>query len=234
MAGRVSTSVVKDGLILYLDAANIRSYPGSGSSWLDLTKSKRNGSLVSTSYSSSNGGNISFNGSTSYVSMPFVILASNSFTIDMWCLPTSTHEIDPESTSAGFRGTTGQKYVFNPVNGAGNASAGISLGTNGCSVYEHGNSYMPAVLVHSGSFTTFTHFVVTYTSLVPRLYVNGVLVRTGITGLKSVVYLYLSDVGRGDYGYYAGGVSSMRLYDRSLSASEILQNYNATKSKFGL
>jgi hypothetical protein len=69
MSGRISTSVVRDGLILLLDAGNTRSYRGVGATWSDLSIYGNNGTLVNNTFSSLNNGSIVFNGSGSYVSL---------------------------------------------------------------------------------------------------------------------------------------------------------------------
>jgi hypothetical protein len=76
-----SPSIVRDGLVLYLDAANPKSYPGSGTTWFDLSGNSNNGTLTnSPTHSSQFNGEISFNG-TSYVDVPSPNLSSTNFTV---------------------------------------------------------------------------------------------------------------------------------------------------------
>ena len=145
----------------------------------------------------------------------------NNFTISFWAQPTSTHEIDGEST-AGFGGTSGQRYAVWPLwNNNGHAGVGVSVGANGVSVYEHAANYMPATLVYSGNLSGWTKVTIVYENKQPKLYINGNLVRTGLTSPMSVVHLNPTEIGGDVYGYYAGKLDEIRVYNRPLSAAEV-------------
>jgi len=154
----------------------------------------------------------------------------NSFTIDFWVYPTATHEIDTESNS-GYDGVSGQKYAIFPTNaddlGLDNnhACVGLSIGTNGVSVYEHAADYMPALLVWEGTLNGWTHITLVYDDRVPKLYINGNLVRTGLTSTKSYVHPspnnYFEDgIGGGYWGYFNGAIDSLKIYDKVLTPGE--------------
>lgn len=146
----------------------------------------------------------------------------NNFTVSFWAMPANTHQIDNESnTNVG--GTSGQRYALWPTfySEAGQAGAGISVGTNGVSVYEHGTGYMPALLVYPTTINRWTHVAVVYENKKPKLYLNGLLVRTGMQSLRSIVHLNPSQIGGGSYGHYAGGLDDLRLFDRALNANEV-------------
>jgi hypothetical protein len=73
---------------------------------------------------------------------------TNTFTVSFWANPQSAHKVDQESTG-GTSGTVGQKYAIGPQQGAtahsaNHAGMGVSVGTNGVSVYEHSAGYLPA------------------------------------------------------------------------------------------
>jgi hypothetical protein len=145
---------------------------------------------------------------------------ANTFTITAWVKATTTHEIDSESTSS-TTGVSGQKYVFWPNQEGANGGAGLSVGTNGISVYEHGDSYMPPLAVYSGNIgTDWNHIAVVYTNKQPKIYLNGVLVRTGLTSTRPIVYAP-NIVGGGSYGHFAGLVDSVRIFGRDLTENEI-------------
>lgn len=82
--------IVTDGLIFYLDAGNIASYPGTGTTWTDLSGNNNNGTLVNgVGFNSANGGSLFFNGSNQYVNLgPF--FTYQNFTISLWVYPGST------------------------------------------------------------------------------------------------------------------------------------------------
>jgi hypothetical protein len=246
MSGKISNTIVTNGLVLCLDAANIRSYPGTGNTWSDLSINSYNGNLINgPTFSNTNVGSIIFDGTNDYCQLipdlnaiydspPLPALATDNFTIDLWCLPTQTHQIDGESTS-GTGGISGQKYLIRPIyENPPNAGAGISIGTNGVSVYEHSAGYIPALLVHQTTITRVTNIVVVYTSKRPSLYINSQFARQGLLSPRTAVTLRATTVGEGFYGYFGGSCQLVRYYNRSLSATEILQNYNSSKKRFNL
>lgn len=160
---------------------------------------------------------------------------TNDFTIAFWVNPTTTHQIDAQSTG-GTSGTGGQRYALYPAQGtaawgAGYAGAGVSVGTNGVSVYEHAASYMPALLVWPGAVSGWTHVAVVYQAKQPRLYINGAHVATGLTstyanvrpGLRSSGGTPHNDggVGGGHWGWFNGGIDEFRIYDGALDAFQV-------------
>lgn len=165
----------------------------------------------------------------------FADAITNDFTIAFWVNPTTTHQIDGQSTG-GTGGTGGQRYALYPAQGtdawgAGHAGAGVSVGTNGVSVYEHAAGYMPALLAWSGAVSGWTHVAVAYQAKQPRLYINGVLVATGLTstvanihpGLRTSGGMANNDggVGGGNWGWFNGGIDEFRIYDGALDATQV-------------
>ena len=151
---------------------------------------------------------------------------TNSFTVSFWARPTASHEIDTEAT-AGTLGTSGERYVWGPAQGTttwGNSHAGlgISVGTNGVSVYEHAASYLPAVLVWVGPVTDWTHIAVVYDAGKPRLYVGGVLVRSRDTvSSQAHVHAMPTGIGGMGYGYFRGYLDQAAVYPAALTADQI-------------
>jgi hypothetical protein len=231
--------IVTNGLVLALDAADRNSYPGSGTTWRDVSGNNYSGSLTNgPTFNNTNGGNITFDGTNDFVQIVNTgsILTTNNFTIDIVCRPTSTITNVAEEIS-GFGAITGQRFVTDPYIGLGtDAGAGVSVGTNGIVVVEHAGSYIPALLSYTGtvSSTVFSHIVVTYTNKQPRAYLNTTLVKTGLTSVRTAVNLTIGLIGGMQYGYFAGEIASVKYYNRTLSTNEILQNYNAQKSRFNL
>ena len=164
---------------------------------------------------------VSFDGVNDQVVNNGIADVTNNFTISFWAQPTATHEIDGEST-AGFGGTAGQRYALWPLwYDNGHTGAGVSVGSNGVSVYEHAANYMPAPLVYSGSLNGWTHVTVVYENKQPKLYINGSLVSTGLTSPMSFVHINPFELGGDVYGYYAGKLDDIRVYNRALSAAEV-------------
>ncbi|MBU0486215.1 MAG: choice-of-anchor D domain-containing protein [Proteobacteria bacterium] len=155
-------------------------------------------------------------------------LPANNFSIESMVIPTVPHNIDGEATS-GATGTVGQKYLFGANHSGTNGGAGISMGTNGISVYEHGSSYMPALAVYDATaspLSGWNHVVITYTNKQPRIYLNGTLVRTGLTSLKTNVYAP-TQLGGGAYGFFTGTVDEVVIYNTALSEAEVLARCQA-------
>lgn len=160
------------------------------------------------------------NGNGGQANIPAV---ANSFTMDFWVKPGSTlTQVTPATN--GIAGTTGQRYAIMPYQSGANAGAGVSVGTNGIYVFEHGNGYLPALLAYNATIpdTTFTHVAVVYTNKQPSLYVNGYLATTGLASTMPNVYPSIGSDGAGGYGPFIGQLDNVRIWNGSLSASEVL------------
>lgn len=158
---------------------------------------------------------------------------TNSFTFGGWIKATETHEIDTENI-IGTSGTTGQKYVFGASHygGADNAGAGLSIGTNGISVYEHGDSYMPAIAVYNGNIGTgWNHVMVVYDNKNAKIYLNGELVKTGFPSPQKQKIYAPTKIGAGTYGSFKGYVDEINIFNRALNANEIKSLYQSNIKK---
>ena len=145
---------------------------------------------------------------------------TNNFTMMAWIKAVDEHEIDEVSTE-GTDGARGQRFLFPATNKGDDAGAGVSVGTNGVSIYEHGTSYMPAVLVYeTGLGTEWNHVAVTYLQKRPFLYINGRLAKTGSISTKNAIYPPEA-IGAGDYGNFRGSVDEVRIVGRALSETHI-------------
>jgi hypothetical protein len=146
--------------------------------------------------------------------------ATNDFTLFAVCHTSQAHESDPESGS-GVGGVSGQRWLFGARHGGDqDAGVGISIGTNGIAVYEHGSGYMPALLAHVRHLGHGLQLLaVTYTGQQPSLDVQGLPVRTGLTSPRRQVWAPV-DVGAGDYGAFGGDLIEVAVFDRPLSLEE--------------
>jgi len=135
--------------------------------------------------------------------------------------------LDSIETTSGVAGVSGQNYVFcSELRGGsgmlGNSGMGISVGINGISVYEHDTNYVPALAVYQGDLGTDWNCVtVTYSNKQPRIYLNGILVRTGLVSPKKNVFAPRQLGGR-SWGYFEGRVRAVHIWDRALSDGEVL------------
>ena len=167
MGAYAGPDISESGLVLALDAADRNSYPGSGTTWTDLSGNGNNGTLTNgPTYNSGNLGSLVFDGSNDQVNLSLFSI-TNNFSVELWFSPEATHEIDGQSTS-GIGGVSGQKYIIGAsFVSSPDAGSGISVGTNGISVYEHSAGYMPCLLSHAETITSFTQVTIVYTSKQP-------------------------------------------------------------------
>lgn len=173
------------------------------------------------------GGGYRFDGinDTLYVRHPAV---RDNFTIMAWFSTNETIAIQSESTS-GTSGTSGQHWLLYPGYGnATTAGAGISVGTNGIGVYEHGPAYLPPIAVYNGSVPEgWNHVTVVYRNRQPSIYLNGQLVRTGLRSNESSVYASyeLGGAGTGYSWFFNGTLDGYEVLNRSLSAAQVAAVY---------
>lgn len=147
---------------------------------------------------------------------------TNNFTVVCWANPTQGRVPTSESI-LGTDGLSGQRYAILPVKGqdaygANQTTWGVSIGTNGVSVFEYGNFFIPSLLVYNSPIAGWTHVAVVCQNRTPLLYLNGVLKRTGLTSNYTP---HPSCDLSGSLGYYQGGLDEVALYNRVLSAGEI-------------
>ncbi|QQO91899.1 structural protein [Flavobacterium phage vB_FspM_immuto_3-5A] len=212
--------VVRDGLVLNLDAADINSYPGSGTTWYDISGNSGTGTLINgTSFSSNS---IVFDGSNDYVNIPdsTALRLNGNFTISLW-----------------HRGITktnnfpGPLFKGNSVNVGGGYILYYTSVSNGTMAFKRENQQFGLT---NAVNTFWSHITFTYNGTNVRGYLNGI--NTYLSG--TVTFTTNTDstslqLGRGDQ-YGNAAIANISMYNRALSAQEIQQNYNATKTRFGL
>lgn len=226
--------IVTNGLVLSLDAADKNSYPGSGTAWNDLSGNANSGSLVaSPTFSNVRGGNLTFNGTSQYASGSQSIsfpTGSQALTIEAWVNVQETgigtifgYGIDTSGNRVEL-GIRASNYVVvaiaNSAYGfaeADNLNSWIHLvaipGTLNSQTIMYKNGVQKSVVLQSG--TDLTRNI----STVTRYFVGNGPDPTGAPGATF---------------YLSGSVATVKLYNRALSATEIAQNYDAQKSRFGL
>ena len=223
MSFNYSPKVVTNGLVLSLDAANQRSYPGSGTSWYDLTGNFNNGTLVNgPTFSSANGGSIVFDGVDDYANTNYTPPTS-SFTVSI------VYKCTNFSTWAGVWACE----VWN--SGTGYLAY---FPTSTTLVFTRGGQEPAGITANSAQLNYYTFSV---SSEGYKTYVNGVLsnTNTSTTLASSVTKPILlstryNNTGTGTQDLRASVIPYFSIYNRALSATEILQNYNALKTRFGL
>ena len=229
MASKGGPDIVENGLTLFLDASNIRSYPGSGTTWSDLSGNGNNFSLINgPTFSAANLGSIVFDGVDDYLQISSLVWDyNNNFTIQFWFTPSSLGGANGYGLF--FNGNTGLNT--NRVQIAGTSDGSIYLNTVGSTVGD--NFVSAAGLVSVGNWY---NFAAIRNSGVITVYLNGVSVASGNVNyaVSQQSNLYVGFVrSSGALWYLNGRMSSILINNRSLSVNEVLQNYNATKSRFG-
>jgi len=164
---------------------------------------------------------LGFDGIDDYVVVGTTGTPTDTFSFGGWLKTSATHEIDGESIS-GTVGTAGQRYAFDPAHGGdADGGAGLSVGTNGILVYEHGSSYMPATAVYQADIgNDWNHIMIVYDNKQPTIYLNGLAVRTGLTSPRAVVNAPIQFGGM-NYGFFEGLLDEVRIYDYALSLGEV-------------
>ena len=210
-------SILTNGLVMALDAANSKSYPGSGTTWTDLSGNGYSSTLInSPTFNSANGGSIFFDGTNDYADLNSnnIVAGTNPFTIESFY-----------KTTGGTNGAIFTNY------GTGYGSGVWFAGRYG--IWINAAVYAVNAPLPLGTY----HMVATRDgSGNVRLYVNGLLNKTGtLTGSipSNINFRIGSDV-NGFNEQLTGHLYSLKVYNRVLSDQEVAQNYNAQKSRFNL
>ena len=251
MALHHNPRIVTSGLVLALDAADINSYSGSGTTWYDLSGNENHGTLTNgASYGDSNGGVIVFDGSNDYVTLSG---GSAGNDLHAW-----TADGSVGSTVLCYeiwhKGTDGSgRIISKPWNGAGSYNISIypnifelRVGTGIPNSPDEANN-IPLPNLVDGNWH---QLVVWATSSDMGYYFDGNSnsgsISHGLTGGAGnygqaslplgLMSLYFYGEGwSGNTGFSnTGDIGLFRKYSRILTAEEVLQNYNATKTRFGL
>ena len=237
-----SPLIVTDGLFLTLDAKNVKSYPSSGgSTWYNLTKDGINGTISGATHNSS--GYFSFNGSLNFVRVDdpsdwaFLHNGASDFTIEAWVY-FSVSAAYAICATGGASVETGM--YFGQLSTSNRLNYQIFRGQSG-SIANFGSS-TSGLTKGKWNYAAFTF---DSSSKTGTYYVNGV--SSGSTSQSSYAYSssnpnYSLQIGRYLYssgsisgGYYNGRISIVKIYkDKSLTASEIQQNFNALRGRYGI
>jgi len=224
--------IVTDGLVMHLDAGNAASYPGSGTTWTDLSGNGNHATLTNgPTFDSANGGSIVFDGSNDYAK-----IASTSFTIGTsatticsWCAADSACAFYNIALSVGF-GQPGQMIYVGHVGGAtvgpANTLGGGLYGYNYGTDVDANNDWHYMCAVYDGG-----------ANAPISIYIDNVLKITATVPLNASTNI--SHIGSGVDGdianyFFIGKVGTAEVYNRALSAAEIESNYNAIKGRYGL
>jgi hypothetical protein len=221
MAIAYNTSIVRDGLVLYLDAANIKSYPGTGTSVLDLSTNLNNSVLTNgASYNSVNNGYFNFDGSNDciVVNSNANILSTTSYTKMAWFYATTF--------SSGN----------NIISGGNSGQHAFWLGASDRLRAGHNGQWSTVISNTTLLLNTWYFGAVTFnTSTGWILYLNGNQESTSgslttFTGNQEILIGAFST----GANVFTGRIANGLVYNRVLTISEIKQNFNATRGRYGI
>ena len=215
--------IVTDGLVLALDAANTKSYSGSGTDWKDFSGQGNNGTLTNgPTFDSNNLGSILFDGSNDSISI------SNSSSLNTTPTVTISSWINPSGFGGGNYGRiidSHDSYNFFLDNTT-------STGTNGIRYWPNaGNAFSVSNVVTLNEWANFT---VVHSGSNVVIYKNGISI--GTSGSSSTLPSTSSTIligNRDDNARgFEGKMSQVFIYNRALTAAEVLQNYDALKGRY--
>jgi hypothetical protein len=217
-----SPRIVTDGLVLCLDAANSKSYPGSGTTWNDLIGGRQ---ASINNLPTFNGNHFSFNGTNQNVSFSSSVEVSTAgFTMGFLMRVPSTQ----------VNGVNWSFMLADRDAGAGDYEIGI-FGTDTSSfIFKENESTPSTISTFLGTGWNFLVFGMN-PNLTPFIYVNGV-VRTQPTNtfVSSILDFNKLFSSTNNTNYFKCDCSYINLYNKALSNVEVQQNFNALRGRFGL
>ena len=225
---------VTTNLVLYYDPSNSSSYPGTGTTINDLSVNGLNGSMSGITFTTPY---FSYNGTSSQVRVADSVLlepGSGDWTMEVWV----------------NQSVLGNDIVLAKVDNGGDVTdMSYSIRTTNTTYYAQlgsGSGTLSTLFVNStnyvGTLNTWYQIVYVFTNVAAntlQTFVNGVSVGTVSHNLPSILNstnpLYIGSYNGGEYSqWFDGKIGITRLYNDALTSSEVLQNFNADKSKYGL
>jgi hypothetical protein len=230
----VQFSPVLSDLVLYYDPSSSSSYPGTGTTINDLSGNGLDGTMSNITFTSPY---FSYNGTSSQISVPDNSLlepGSGDWTMEVWVNQNASGndvvlgKFDPggvsEDVSYSIR-TTVTTYYAQIGSGSGSGSSLFINSTN-----------------YDGTINTWSQIVYVFKNGATKTlqtFVNGSSIGTVSHNLASILStstnLYIGSYNNGEYPqWFDGKIGITRLYSSALTSSQVLQNYNADRSKYGL
>jgi hypothetical protein len=209
-------NIVRDGLVLHLDAANPKSYPGTGTVWTDLSGRGNNGTLVNgVGYDTANNGSMVFDGVNDYVSSVSIPNPNGQLTCEV-CLNYNSkgayHNIFDRSSSTPMLWIRPDNR-FELNTGSGLVPAFTYVGQNIIATAIFSSNSSPGL----------------------QLYINGILIGQNNNiqsswSNPSTITLF----NRGNSQTFSGKTYYLKFYNRALTPAEIRQNFEATRGRYGI
>ena len=233
--GKFLSSIISSGLVLHLDAGNASSYPGSGTTWTDLSGNGYNGTLTNgPTYSSSNGGSIVFDGTDDVATLGNILnIGLNSWTLSCWVKFNNGTGLQGIIGKTSYRGYVGRYSFYIEFD-------------NLHAFFQPDINYSITTPIAPYLDNKFHNLVMTIdrTSMM-YFYIDGISVGTplNVSGTSSInlnsstdnfyIGSYGSSNGQSPFSFLNGNVSQASIYSRALTAAEVLENYNILRPRFG-
>jgi hypothetical protein len=242
MAFSFQPKVVSDGLVLYVDAGNTKSYPGSGTVWTDLSSTQITGSLTNgPTFNSASGGSIRFDGTNDYVDLgtnstlnftgPFSVSVwtnvnlsgQSQYFVNRWTFGTGNfRQWSIDNIKGGIYPAPVQSLFHFRISSNGTDAGSVFISSSVSASYS--NNWVNVCAIWDASFI--------------YLYINGLSANTRVSAPTMVSTSgQKTFIGGSDTGTAlppSGSIAITSIYNRALSAAEVLQNYNALKGRFNL
>ena len=228
-------SIVSSGLILHLDAGNSSSYSGSGTAWNNLISNNYNATLTNgPTYSSADGGSIVFDGSDDSARTNDVLDpvadglyadSSSSWSVSSWFKPSSSWSNQGAITGKG--GGNGSSATYVVWYDSREWYNFLQVRLRGGTVLQISNTDLTS---------TWSEVTITWDGSTAKAYLNGSFVSNitvGTAGKQSNTFT-VGSTSSGNNTRFGGNISEVKVYSDALTASEVTQNYNALKGRYGL
>lgn len=219
---------VQSGLIMYLDAGISTSYPGTGSTWTDLSGTGRHATLYNTpGYVSSNSGYLSFNGSNQYAAGA-AGMANFTTGLTVCALVNFGSANNYERIIDFGNGTPNDTFLIARISTTNTFTAQVLNGTGTTLVHSVDN------MIQNNAWAFYSWTLDGTTSTVG---VNGTYYTTASTAIPTNTTRNNVYIGRSEWSgdsYFDSGMQNLLIYNRALSQAEVTANFNTFRSRFGL
>ena len=208
--------MVTANLVLNMDASVAASYSGTGSTWVNLTNNANNGTIIGATFNAGNGGYFNFDGSSNYIDIGQPLSSGSSYSINAWVYLTGSAPNQNIVSSAST-----PLFIY-----SGTLYAGV------------GANYLA---ISGGSFplNQWKYVTVTFDAAANtmKIFINGGLVNTN----NAVTQSFTQETFRigahyvgGVVSFWQGRIAAVSIYNGPLTSAQVLTNFNATKTRFGL
>ena len=225
--GSITTGIITDGLVFNMDAANRASYPKTGTTWFD-TISNKIGTISGATFINDNESGFNFDGSDDVITTNLVYSLSSTtteFSCGCWFKAGTQSENNLLVSNYNFTPIPFNLYFKSDgtCQGTSRNSSNTTISVGSGDTYDD-NEYHNFYYQRDANNIYYT-------------YVDGILKNTGTATLGAIATTNAIRIGKlGQYtqGYFDGIINAVHIYNRALSSTEVLHNYNALKGRFGL